>query len=243
MPPTRCRCCTDVRPSPQQAAALDAYLVTVCDHGMNASTFTARVIASTAGGPVLRRRRRLSARSRARCTAARRGRCWTCSTRSARATRRAVARRAQLARGERLMGFGHRVYRVRDPRAAVLEAGGRAVWRSASTDCPSLARRGGLRARCCCERHPERPLDTNVEFYTAVLLDALGLPREALHADLRRRPRRRLDRARARAAAHRPADPAELGVCGKGAGVGVTPAHAPRNDDYPARSTSGNCTP
>ena len=47
MPPTRCRCCSAANPTPREVAALDAYFVTVCDHGMNASTFTTRVMAST----------------------------------------------------------------------------------------------------------------------------------------------------------------------------------------------------
>ena len=46
-PPTRCRCCWAASPTPREVAALDAYFVTVCDHGMNASTFTTRVVAST----------------------------------------------------------------------------------------------------------------------------------------------------------------------------------------------------
>ena len=62
---------------------LDTYLATVADHGFNASTFTARVVASTACRPDLVGAGRRSARSRARCMAARRGRCSTCWTRSA----------------------------------------------------------------------------------------------------------------------------------------------------------------
>ena len=84
-----------------------------------------------------------------------------------------------LARGERLMGFGHRVYRVRDPRADVLKA---AIERLAGGGDGSAVRgRGrGLYPRRRCERkNPDRPLDTNVEFFTAILLDALKIPRQA----------------------------------------------------------------
>src|SRR5512141_2293495 len=103
-----------------RAAGLEAYLVTVSDHGMNASTFTARVVTSTgsdlvsaivaamgalkgplhggAPGPVLDMLDAIGAPDRARD--------WL---------------EAELARGRRIMGMGHRVYRVRDPRAAVLE--------------------------------------------------------------------------------------------------------------------------
>ena len=91
------------------------------------------------------------------------------------------------------MGMGHRIYRVSDPRAAVLE---RAIER---------LERGGLRtARLALaraveraaeellrQRYPDRPLRANVEFYTAVLLDAVGLDRAAVLARLRLWPRRR----------------------------------------------------
>ncbi|MFI5302710.1 MAG: citrate/2-methylcitrate synthase, partial [Polyangiales bacterium] len=79
-----------------------------------------------------------------------------------------------------LMGMGHRVYRVRDPRAAVLERAIEAIERArgGSTGRLALARaveRAAVGALAT--RHPDRPLHANVEFYTAVLLDALALPR------------------------------------------------------------------
>lgn len=162
---------------PARAAALDAYLGTVVDHGLNASTFTARVVASTesddlsvvvaalgalkgrlhggAPGPVLDMLDAIGRPERARA--------WL---------------EAELAAGRRIMGMGHRVYRVRDPRAAVLE---RAL--------AALPGPGGRRALAAVvEReaaavldraHPGRRLRANVELGTAVLLDALGLPRAA----------------------------------------------------------------
>jgi citrate synthase len=87
----------------------------------------------------------------------------------------------ELASGRRIMGMGHRVYRVRDPRAAVLEqaverleqAGAAAAGaRLPLARAVEKAATGVLKAR-----HPNRPLAANVEFYTAVLLDAVGLPR------------------------------------------------------------------
>ena len=163
--------------------ALEAYLGTVMDHGMNASTFTARVVASTgsdlvsavvaaigalkgplhggAPGPVLDM---LDAIGEAEAAGA-----WL---------------RGEVAAGRRIMGMGHRVYRVRDPRAAVLE-------RQATRlgDSPARGRRLAL-ARAVeaeaeallAERHPERRLRANVEFYTAIVLEAVGLPREAFAA-------------------------------------------------------------
>jgi len=164
---------------PARSRALDAYLVTAADHGMNASTFTARVVASTdsdtvsavvaalgalkgprhggAPGPVLQM---LDAIGEP-VSAAR----WIA---------------AELAAGRRIMGMGHRVYRVRDPRAAVLE---RAVERLRATGLRSdrldLARAvERVAVDSLGERRPERRMAANVEFYTAVLLDAIGLPQE-----------------------------------------------------------------
>jgi citrate synthase len=72
------------------------------------------------------------------------------------------------------MGMGHRVYRVRDPRAAVLEEAARPL----SSERLALARAVEAAAeKILRERKPDRPLAANVEFYTAVLLDAVGLPR------------------------------------------------------------------
>ena len=88
--------------------------------------------------------------------------------------------RAKLDRGERLMGFGHRVYRVRDPRADVLaerrSASMRATAIGRSTSSPATVEATAL--RLLRERKPDRRLDTNVEFYTALLLHGLGLPTE-----------------------------------------------------------------
>lgn len=162
------------------ARAVDAYLVTVSDHGMNASTFTARVIASTgsdlvssitgaigalkgplhggAPGPVLDMLDAIGAPENADA--------WI---------------RAELDAGRRIMGMGHRIYRVRDPRAAVLEREMQKLERKGtSSERLSLARATEQASeRILAERHPDRPLRANVEFYTAVLLEAAGIPRTA----------------------------------------------------------------
>jgi citrate synthase len=161
--------------------ALDAYLTTVSDHGMNASTFAARVVASTRGdmvsavtaalgalagplhggapGPVLDMLDAIGTADRARA--------WL---------------QAELTGGQRIMGMGHRVYRVRDPRAEVLER----VVRGLDACAPErleLARAVELEAeRLLGERHPGRELRANVEFYTALLLEALDVPRELFTA-------------------------------------------------------------
>src|SRR5450631_3098060 len=164
------------KPDPREVAALDAYFVTVCDHGMNASTFATRVVASTQadlfasvtagycaltgplhGGapePVLEMLDAIGSRERIKP--------WVDSA---------------LERGERLMGFGHRIYRVRDPRADVLKG---AIERLAGGG--GLPFAGEVEAyirQALRRKNPDRPLDTNVEFFTAILLDALTIPRQA----------------------------------------------------------------
>jgi citrate synthase len=170
---------TGAVPTAERARALETYLNTVCDHGLNASTFAARVIVSTrsdvisaiagalgalkgplhggAPGPALDMVFEIGAPERAESVIA-----------------------AKLDRGERLMGFGHRIYRVRDPRADVLaQAAERFYATGGDRRLYDLARSVETTAlRLLRERKPDRRLDTNVEFYTALLLHGLGLPTE-----------------------------------------------------------------
>ena len=174
------RMSTGVMPTPEAAAALDRYLVTVSDHGMNASTFTARVIASTgsdevsaitgaigalkgplhggAPGPVLDMLDAVGSPDRAKA--------WIT---------------AELDAGRRIMGMGHRIYRVRDPRAAVLEAGIEKLEKAGIAKGKlALARAVEREAETLlAARHADRSLRANVEFYTAVILDAVGIDRAA----------------------------------------------------------------
>ncbi|MBO9709792.1 MAG: citrate synthase/methylcitrate synthase [Caulobacter sp.] len=161
-----------------EARALDAYLVTVSDHGLNASTFAARVIASTraglasavlggisalkgplhggAPGPVIEMLDAIGTPDNAEA--------WL---------------KGALVRGDRLMGFGHRIYRVRDPRADALKAAVRQLAQTSNALPGRLVFAEAVEQaalRILREHKPERPLDTNVEFYTALLLEALGLP-------------------------------------------------------------------
>jgi len=161
-------------PPASRVRGLETYLNTVVDHGLNASTFTARVIASTgsdfvsavtgavgalkgplhggAPGPALDMVFEIGDLSRAE----------------------AVLRR-KIESGERLMGFGHRVYKVRDPRADVLAAAAERMLGPGDA-LYDLAR--GVEAvalRLLEEYKPGRKLQTNVEFYTALLLHGLGL--------------------------------------------------------------------
>jgi citrate synthase len=88
--------------------------------------------------------------------------------------------REKLGRGERLMGFGHRIYRVRDPRADVLAAAAERLFTTEGDrelyDLALEVERTAL--RLLAEHRPGRNLQTNVEFYTALLLHGLGLPTE-----------------------------------------------------------------
>lgn len=159
------------------AFALDTYLVTVCDHGLNASTFAARVVASTqaplgsavlaglgalkgplhggAPGPVIAMLDAIAADGDAAAWLTR-----------------------EVARGERLMGFGHRIYRTRDPRADALKAAVAALPRTAGR--LAFAEAVERDALAVLKAHrPGRVLQTNVEFYTALLLEAVGFPAEA----------------------------------------------------------------
>jgi len=163
-------------PDPERERGLETYLNTVVDHGLNASTFTARVITSTgsdlvsavvgavgalkgplhggAPGPALDMVFEIGEASRAE----------------------AILRR-KIEGGEKLMGFGHRVYKVRDPRADVLAvAAERMFTRAGDMSLYRLARAVEAEAiRLLEEYKPGRRLQTNVEFYTALLLHGLGL--------------------------------------------------------------------
>jgi citrate synthase len=167
----------------RRAHALDSYLSTVAEHGMNASTFAARVVASTgsdavsavvaalcalkgplhggAPGPVLDM---LDAIGRPEAA-----RDWL---------------ETELQSGRRIMGLGHRIYRVRDPRAAVLETALVAL-HEGGLETPRLALAHAVEDEAMNllrERYPDRPLEANVEFYTAILLDGIGLDRRLFSA-------------------------------------------------------------
>jgi len=157
------------------ATALDAYFTTVIDNGLGTSTFAARVIISTRaslvsailgaygaftgelhGGAPARALDMLDAISESGDIDG-----WLDRA---------------LGAGERLMGFGHRVFRVRDPRADIL----RAALQRLDPLCQRLAMEVERRAVAALARHkPGRRLEANIEMDAALLLDAIGLPREA----------------------------------------------------------------
>jgi citrate synthase len=159
-------------PDPRHVEAVDAYWVSAAEHGMNASTFTARVIASTGAdvaaclsGAVGAMSGPLHGGAPSRVLHMIEG---VEETGDADAYVRGV-----LDRSERLMGFGHRVYRAEDPRARVLRAtcerlGAPRYEVAAALEKSALAE---LRSR-----RPDRVLETNVEFWAAVLLDFAAVP-------------------------------------------------------------------
>jgi citrate synthase len=164
---------TGAKPDPATARALDAYFIVGAEHGFNASTFTARVITSTrsdlasavsgaigtmkgplhGGAPseVVDQLNQIGDTAHAEE--------WI---------------RATLGRGDRLMGFGHRVYRAYDPRATALRkvAEGmehRPDWLQLAIDVEDVA------LRVLAELHPDRVIKTNVEYYAAPVLMGVGL--------------------------------------------------------------------
>jgi citrate synthase len=160
----------------EDAEALDTYLVAVLDHGLNASTFAARVVASTRAGMI-------SSVVAALC--ALKGPLHGGAPGPVLDMLDAIGSEenidtwlaAAIEDGGRLMGFGHRIYRVRDPRADVLKAV--ALRLRGGTNWIAFAELVERRALALlAERKPGRRLDTNVEFYTALVLDALALPRD-----------------------------------------------------------------
>ncbi len=175
----------DEEPHPAAVRGLQTYLNSVIDHGMNASTFTARVIVSTrsdmvsaivgaigalkgplhggAPGPALDTVFMLQEKARA-------------SGKSIVEEAETWARQA-VEEGERIMGFGHRVYKVRDPRADVLGAAAERLFaRTGDTQLYEDARAAEeVFVRVLEELKPGRNLRTNVEFYTALVLHGVEL--------------------------------------------------------------------
>ena len=169
--------------SPAQVAAMDTYLAMISDHGMNASTFAARVIASTQAGFV-------SSVVGALCAlkgplhGGAPGPVLDMLDEIGTPDRIAPWLEEQLAQGERLMGFGHRIYRVRDPRADILNDAlltlAAAQAQQGDLNRLTFARQVEREALAALRAaKPDRPLDTNVEFFTALILEALGVPRAA----------------------------------------------------------------
>jgi citrate synthase len=166
-------------PDAERVRGLETYLNTVVDHGLNASTFTARVITSTGSDLVSAVVGALGA-LKGPLHGGAPGPALDMVFEIGDASRAEDVLRKKLEAGEKLMGFGHRVYRVRDPRAEVLaKAAERMFTRAGDMQLYNLARSVESEAlRLLEEYKPGRRLQTNVEFYTALLLHGLGLDEE-----------------------------------------------------------------
>jgi citrate synthase len=163
-------------PDAERVRALETYLNTVIDHGLNASTFAARVITSTGSDLVSATVGALGA-LKGPLHGGAPGPALDMVFEIGEVSRAEAVLRKKMDAGEKLMGFGHRIYKVRDPRAEVLaKAAERMFTRTGDMSLYKLARSVEAEAlRLLEEYKPGRRLQTNVEFYTALLLHGLGL--------------------------------------------------------------------
>jgi citrate synthase len=160
--------------SPEIVQALNTYLVLLADHGMNASTFTARVIASTdsdLASCLVGAIGALKGPAHGGAPSAVMDQLEQIGTADNAEHWMREARKQKV----RFMGFGHRVYRTYDPRAKILKA----LCQKLNPKFYELASKVEETALALLhEEHPERPQATNVEFYSAGVLQAIGLPKE-----------------------------------------------------------------
>jgi len=161
-------------PDPRHVKAVDAYFISAAEHGMNASTFTARIVASTGADAAACISSGIAALSGPLHGGAP-SRVLGMIEEVERTGDAEGYVKGVLDRGERLMGFGHRVYRAEDPRARVLrrtakEIGSKRYEVAEALEQAALAE---LHAR-----KPDRVLATNVEYWAAVVLDRAGVPAE-----------------------------------------------------------------
>ncbi|OLR89887.1 citrate synthase 2 [Actinokineospora bangkokensis] len=165
-------------PDPRHVQAIDAYWVSAAEHGLNASTFTARVIAST-GADV--------AASLSGAIGAMSGPLHGGAPARVLPMIKAVEEsgdargfvKGLLDRKERLMGFGHRVYRAEDPRARVLRRTAKELGAERYEAAEALEQAALAELR---ERRPDRAIETNVEFWAAVILDFAQVPTHMMPA-------------------------------------------------------------
>ena len=161
-----------LEPSAERARALETYLNTVCDHGLNASTFTARVTASTGADCAAALSSAVGALSGPLHGGAPAYVKPMLDEVTAMGDPEKWVREALDAR-KRIMGFGHRVYRAEDPRSRILKRTAREL------GSPQIEIAERLEEVALAElerRHPERPLRTNVEYYSALVLDVAEIP-------------------------------------------------------------------
>ena len=160
--------------NPDHAKAIDAYWISAAEHGMNASTFTARVVASTGADCAAALSSAVGALSGPLHGGAPSRVLQMLSEVEQRGDADAWVKSA-LDRGDRLMGFGHRVYRAEDPRARVLRRTARELGAPRFEAAEALERAALAELAA---RKPDRVLATNVEFWSAIVLDLAEVPAE-----------------------------------------------------------------
>ena len=157
---------------PRQAKAIDTYWICTAEHGLNPSTFTARIVASTGAD---------CGASLSAAVGALSGPLHGGAPAYVKPMLEEVAQmgdaerwvRETLAAGKRIMGFGHRIYRAEDPRSRLLK---RTAKELGSTQVELAEELEQVALAALQERHPERVLATNVEYYSAIVLDVAEIP-------------------------------------------------------------------
>ena len=165
---------TERRPTPVDARAVEQYMILTLDHGFNASTFTARVVASTGADVADAVCAALGALAGPLHGGAP-SRALDALDEIGDPAQAADWVRGELAAGRKIMGFGHAVYRAPDPRSGLLREvaerlGGELVERAVAVEAEILVTLAELK--------PGRPLPSNVEFYAGVVMETAGLPRD-----------------------------------------------------------------
>ena len=189
---------------PKHVGAIETYWICTAEHGLNASTFTARVVASTGAD---------CAASLSAAVGALSGPLHGGAPARVLPMLDAVAElgdadawvKAALDRHERIMGFGHRIYRAEDPRSRLLRAKAKELGSPRFEVAEALERAALAELQA---RRPDRVLATNVEFWSAVVLDVADIPLRACARDVRLFADSRLVGAHPRAEAARPASSA-----------------------------------
>ena len=159
-------------PDPKHVRAVDSYFVSAAEHGMNASTFTARVIASTGADVAGAISGAIGAMSGPLHGGAPSRVLHMIEEVERTGDARAYVKRL-LDSGDRLMGFGHRVYRAEDPRARVLRKVARELHAPRYDVAEALEQAALVELK---ERRPDRVIETNVEFWAAIVLDYAEVP-------------------------------------------------------------------
>jgi citrate synthase len=165
-------------PDPKHVEAINAYWVSAAEHGMNASTFTARVIASTGADVAAALSGAIGAMSGPLHGGAPARVLPMLEEVERTGDARALVKKI-LDSGDKLMGFGHRVYRAEDPRARVLRATAERLGAPRHEVAVALEQAALAELR---ERRPDRAIETNVEFWAAVILDFAQVPANMMPA-------------------------------------------------------------